>query len=848
MAPVTIHRVVVVTLFLPQTVSFQVANDKLSKPVDLNLIVPKPNLIEGLAAKHLNLPPTPTPREEDPIDKLFSPKPDQLNPLAQKPPRPPLTQPRSRAQRQDSGSKNQQDQRDFSVLKPRRRRSLSNSRIFAEAPWTFEPGPQGNIGLQNAIKTIENNLVKRIWVGTLGMPTDALTVRTREEIKQKLLQEHDSVLVLVEDHEFEGHYNQFCKQVLWPTFHYVLPDNPKSKGLDEQDNSWKHYVALNQKFADSIVEIYEHGDIIWVNDYHLLLVPAMVRKRLPNAMIGFFLHIPFPSSEVFKCLPVRKEILEGVLDSDLIGFQTESFSRHFRNTCSHLLSLETTPRGIQLENNFVSIGLFPIGIDVESLNEKRKNSEVIEWCKVLKEKYHGKKLVVARDKLDYVKGVRQKMLAFERFLTIHTEWQEKAVLIQVATSTTEQNELQSQVSDVVSRINSKFSNLAYQPVVYLHKDITYSQYLALLTAADACLITSLRDGMNLTSHEYIFAGTFDYFSKAIRINPWDYRECAEAIHEALTISESNADAKWKALYSHVTTNNSQHWAESFITELEKVHSDMQRRYSIHIPHLVPRSFSNEFATAKKRLFLLDYDGTIAAYERSPPQVSPSTPSAKLIEVLTKLTSNPRNYVYIMSGRTVKRLEEDLGSIPNLENGAFLKLIGDRRKWEELFSDIDMSWKEQVNEIFEYYHERTPGTLIEQKEVSLVWHYRNVDNLSYGSWQAAECQNHIQVSLGLIYMIHAIAGNKTIEVMPKDVNKGVAIARILENLTPDFILCIGDDRTDEDMFDYLNRLTNIKTVITCTVGSKSTEANFFIGGVSSVLSCLEMLTTEEFNII
>ncbi|CAJ0758301.1 5164_t:CDS:2, partial [Entrophospora sp. SA101] len=303
-----------------------------------------------------------------------------------------------------------------------------------------------------------------------------------------------------------------------------------------------------------------------------------------------------------------------------------------------------------------------------------------------------------------------------------------------------------------------------------------------------------------------------------------------------------------ALYSHVTTNNSQHWAESFITELEKVHSDMQRRYSIHIPHLVPRSFSNEFATAKKRLFLLDYDGTIAAYERSPPQVPPSTPSAKLIEVLTKLTSNPRNYVYIMSGRTVKRLEEDLGSIPNLENGAFLKLIGDRSKWEELFSDIDMSWKEQVNEIFEYYHERTPGTLIEQKEVSLVWHYRNVDNLSYGAWQAAECQNHIQVSLGLIYMIHAIAGNKTIEVMPKDVNKGVAIARILENLTPDFILCIGDDRTDEDMFDYLNRLTNIKTVITCTVGSKSTEANFFIGGVSSVLSCLEMLTTEEFNII
>ncbi|RUO96840.1 glycosyltransferase family 20-domain-containing protein, partial [Jimgerdemannia flammicorona] len=281
----------------------------------------------------------------------------------------------------------------------------------------------------------------------------------------------------------------------------------------------------------------------------------------------------------------------------------------------------------------------------------------------------------------------------------------------VALSTTEQNELQAHITDVVSRVNSKFSNLAYQPIVYLHQDITFSQYLALLSAADACLITPLRDGMNLTSHEYVvcqqqkhaplilseFTGTYGSFGACLRINPWDYREVGDAIHEALSMSDEEKNTRWKELYKNVATNTAQYWAESFISELEKVHTDMQRRFSIHIPLLNPTVFHANFKNSKTRLILLDYDGTLASYEKAP--ASFSSPH-RLVQLLTKLTSDPRNLVYVMSGRTKDSLDERLGKVPNLglsaENGCYLK--APNGKWENLFEDVDLGWKQSVTEV------------------------------------------------------------------------------------------------------------------------------------------------------
>ncbi|ORZ06105.1 glycosyltransferase family 20-domain-containing protein [Lobosporangium transversale] len=813
---------------------------------------------------------------------------------------------------------------------------LDSAKVFADAKWTVEPAYSGNIGLHNAVNSIQDQLSKRIWIGTLGMATDSLTDRTRGDIRTELALNHNSIPVFVHDQDFEGHYHHFCKQVLWPIFHYVLPDNLRSKGYE--DGYWKHYVAVNRAFADTIIENYNQGDTIWVNDYHLMLVPNMIRERLPDASIGFFLHIPFPSSEIFRCLHARKEVLEGLLGADLVGFQTYSFARHFLQTCSRLLSVETNPKGIQLENTTVNVGIFPIGIDTKTLNIKRQDPEVASWVERLKEKYAGMKLIVARDKLDYIKGVRQKMLAFERFLNLYPEYQGKIVLIQVALSTSEQNEVQGQVSDVVTRINSKFSDLSYQPIVFLRQDITFSQYLALLTVADLCLITPLRDGMNLTSHEYVvcqeerknplvlseFAGTYGSLGACLRVNPWNYTEVAIAIHDALEMQEEEKIIRWNELRKHVCTNTAQFWAQGFVSELIKVHSDVQQKYSIHIPLLDMAIILPQYRAAKRRLqvLLLDYDGTLLPYERSSTARSKGkvTSNEEMIKVVTKLAQDPKNTVYVMSGRTKNSLEQIFESIPNIglcaEGGCFLKHAG-KSTWEDQVQQgNDVQWRGKVMEMFEYYKERTPGSEIEEKSVPIVWHYRQADNPSYGLWQARECQNHIEEAIGSIYPVHAIVGRKCLEVMPRNVSKASATRAIVESLglaptspsasssptsTPpsslapketspslslseltisalsikadatttnrpiDFILCMGDDRSDEDMFQFVNGLRlegedcnewqqqeqqknhlhqqNRHRIVTCTVGSKSSEARWFVPGVTSVLQGLSLMATS-----
>jgi trehalose-6-phosphate synthase len=297
------------------------------------------------------------------------------------------------------------------VRQPQMERSDSHDRVFASAEWTVEPADQGNGGLRNAVQAAvrSGNLDEKIWVGTLGMPTDALkNTRQIQDIEDRLATEYDSLTVCCKDSDFDGHYTHYCKQILWPVFHYQIPDNPKSKAYE--DHSWVYYVKVNQAFADKIVKNWKRGDVIWIHDYHLLLVPAMIRKKIPDAKIGFFLHVAFPSSEVFRCLAVRKELLEGMLGANLIGFQIHEYARHFLQTCSRILMVEATNDGIQLEDRFIDVINLAIGIDPVALHKSRADPDAARWLNIMQERYRGKKLIVARDKLDQVRGVRPKLL------------------------------------------------------------------------------------------------------------------------------------------------------------------------------------------------------------------------------------------------------------------------------------------------------------------------------------------------------------------------------------------------------------------------------------------------------
>ncbi|KAJ2849023.1 Trehalose-6-P synthase/phosphatase complex subunit [Coemansia brasiliensis] len=442
----------------------------------------------------------------------------------------------------------------------------------------------GNIGLFNAVNASLDLFAERIWIGELGISTEEWSEARKSAVSDKLLDEFETFPVFVSDDEFEGHYSRFSKQLIWPAFHYIMPEMPHWHGWEK--SAYEAAMSTCQKFADRIVEIYRPGDIIWVNDYHLMLLPKLLRERLPDAKIGFFLHIPFPSSEIFRCLHVRKELLEGMLGADVVGLQTFSYKRHFIQTAKRVLGIEGSPSGLVLDRSHVVVGQYAMGLDPVGVEGKWSNASVGELIEFLHEKYAGKQLLVGRDKLDHVKGVRQKLLGYEYFLNNNPDFATRTVLIQIALTTTEHNELQVQVMDVVNRINSKFGTIEHQPVVFFHKDIPYSHYLALLSAADAMVITSLRDGMNLTSHEYVicqrekksplilseFVGTYGSFNGgALGVNPMDTRAIARAIHDALAMSDEEKLARWNFLHRQVLTNSASSFVASFISDIKSMH-------------------------------------------------------------------------------------------------------------------------------------------------------------------------------------------------------------------------------------------------------------------------------------
>ncbi|KAI0013154.1 glycosyltransferase family 20 protein [Xylariaceae sp. FL0662B] len=764
------------------------------------------------------------------------------------------------------------------VRQPRVTRSDSHDWVFAHANWRIVNADQGNGGLRNAAGAAQRggDAGEYIWVGTLGMPTDALEgTQQKEDIHDRLATEFNMLSVFCSDKDFDGHYLHFCKQILWPVFHYQIPDNPKSKAYE--DHSWQFYVNLNQAFADKIVKNWKRGDTVWVHDYHLLLVPGMIRKKLPDAKIGLFLHVAFPSSEVFRCLAVRKELLEGMLGANLIGFQIHEYARHFLQTCSRILAVEATPEGVQLEDRFVNVMDRAIGIDPANIDAHRQDEEVLRWIDIMRERYKDKKIIVARDKLDHVRGVRQKLLSYELFLNKNPSWRDKVVLIQVALSTSERTDLDAAVGDIVTRVNSNWANLAYQPLVYLKQDIPYPQYLALLSIADALMITSQREGMNLTSHEFIFCqdgkysdakhgslilseftGTASLFgNKELSVNPWSYRQCSDAIKRAIEMSEEEKAARWKSLREIISHHTGGHWFKSFLTSLDQVYEEQHRHDQMSVPRLNLTNLSQRYSRSQNRLFILDLEGTLIPYGPMN-EIIPMNPQ-RSARILNDLLEDPRNTVFVMSGRTPEELDRLFRLVPNLgliaENGCFVK-NSMKGSWIEMADRQRIeAWKESVKPILQYYLERTPGSEIEDRNCSLMFHYKHADDYANAERQANDWTGHINESCEK-ERVHAFQLDGCVAVEPLDWTKETAATQVFEGMKKDavasqknpidFLLVIGDGREDEKVFKWANTLNDsgeVKDVVTVSLGSRNTEATCTLTqGVNGVLVTLQKLVS------
>jgi trehalose 6-phosphate synthase/phosphatase len=691
----------------------------------------------------------------------------------------------------------------------------------------------------------------------------------------------------------QARWRRYAEHELYTLFHYKQHEPTDGRAERMQ---WADYFRMNQKFASKILEIYKPGDVVIVHDFNLMLLPSMLRQRAPHIYISFFLHCPFPSSEFLRCLSRRKEVLEGVLGANLVGFQSYSYSRHFASCCTRILGFPSDSSGVDAYGSRVEVGVFPIGINATKVASLAWTPSVDDKYRALKTMYAGKKVIVGRDRLDSVRGVAQKLMAFERFLEMFPEWRDKVVLIQVTSPTNieeekedAENKISTRVNELVMKINGAYGSIGFSPVLHYPQYISQDEYFALLRAADIGLITSVRDGMNTTSLEYVicqrqsagplilseFSGTAGSLKDAIHINPWNLTEVAEQINHALTMPESKRQSMEQNLLSHVTSKNVQYWIAGFLRRLVTV---LGSRKNVTATPLLDRSeMLRKYRVAKKRLFMFDYDGTLTPIVREP---SAAIPSERVINSLKALASDPRNAVWIISGRDQDFLTQHLGHITELgfsaEHGSFMKHPGGA-EWENLAEQFDMGWQKEVLDVFQKYTDRVQGSFIERKRCALTWHYRLADP-DQGIHMSRECHHELENTVGRKWDVEVMAGKANLEVRPTFINKGEIAKRLVhmynaelraaasagneptngEDALPnkiDFVLCLGDDFTDEDMFRSLNGLSQpadghgqteaeveADDCFTVTVGAstKVTLARWHLLEPEDVIECVALL--------
>ncbi|KAI1640745.1 glycosyltransferase family 20-domain-containing protein [Biscogniauxia mediterranea] len=682
----------------------------------------------------------------------------------------------------------------------------------------------------------------------------------------------------------QGRWRRYAEHELYPLLHYKQhePTDGRSERIE-----WADYYRTNLKFANKIIEIYKPGDLVVIHDYYLLLLPSMLRQKAPNMFISFFLHCPFPSSEFLRCLPRRKEVLEGLLGSNLVGFQSYSYSRHFASCCTRILEFPSDATGVDAYGARVEVGVFPIGIDATRVERMAYSPDVTDKYAALKALYKGKQIIVGRDRLDSVRGVAQKLMAFERFLELYPEWREKVVLIQVTSPTSIQeereeneNKIASRVNELVMKINGAYGSLGFSPVQHYPQYLEPDEYFALLRAADIGLITSVRDGMNTTSLEYVvcqrdthgplilseFSGTAGSLRDAIHINPWDLTDVAKQINNALTMSAEKRMSMQSNLYRHVTTQNVQTWIARFLRKLVGTLASMKN--AISTPLLDRTAMLKQYRVAKRRLFMYDYDGTLTPIVRDPQS---AIPSERVIQTLKSLAADHRNAVWIISGRDQEFLQQHLGHIPELgfsaEHGSFIRHPGEST-WENLAEKFDMGWQEEVFHVFQKYTDRVPGTFIERKRCALTWHYRQADP-DQGVHASKEAHKELEETVAKKWDVEVMTGKANLEVRPTFINKGEIAKRLVNDYNKDivhvagsdapeivnddshngkleFVLCMGDDFTDEDMFRALNGLSGKQVdadhVYTVTVGAstKVTLAKWHVLAPEDVIESIALL--------
>jgi trehalose 6-phosphate synthase/phosphatase len=689
-------------------------------------------------------------------------------------------------------------------------------------------------GLDAYLDSLKRGSREFTWIGWPGIdPADDL----KPALAARLIEEHGAQPVFVPESEMDKFYGGFCNKTVWPLFHYF----PTYASFE--DEYWEHYRAVNELYCEAVLRTVRPDDVVWIHDYHLMLLPRLLRARRPELEIGFFLHIPFPSFEIFRLLPPRwrSGILDGMLGADLIGFHTHDYTQYFLHCVLRILGHEHALGRLVVDDRLVLADTFPMGIDYARYHDAAAEPDVLRESESLRRTFAGRKVVVSVDRLDYSKGILDRLRGYGKFLEACPEWHKRVVLVLVLVPSRigvdQYRQMKKRIDEYVGMLNGQYGATDWTPIVYQYRSLSFPELIALYTTGDVALVTPLRDGMNLVAKEYVatrgdtggvlilseMAGASRELGEALIISPTVSDEIAAALKTALEMPIDEQVKRNRATQERLQRYNVVRWADDFLDKLGGTRHEQSRfRARVMGPRSEERMIES-YRAARRRLLLLDYDGTLVPFAKQP---EGAIPGSDLLGALARIGDDPRNDLVVVSGRPRRVLEEWFGRLPVsliAEHGAWIRARADDA-WR-LIKPLRADWKEHLLPVLKLAADRLPGAFVEEKEYSLVWHYRRADRELASIREKELTDSLVQMTANMDLIV--VQGHRIVEVRNAGVSKGSAALEVLSD-AHDFVLAIGDDSTDEDMFRALP-----ESAYSIRVGLVGSHARFNLPGSADV---------------
>lgn len=680
-----------------------------------------------------------------------------------------------------------------------------------------------------------------IWIGWLGLAEDEFAPEEKDLIQSQLKNQHKCLPVFLSKQDIDDYYYGFCNNTIWPLFHYFTDKT------ENQASTWQAYQDVNHKFFEVLETIIGENDTIWVHDYQLMLLPQLIKDKYPHTQVGYFLHIPFPSFEIFRLLVWRDEILLGILGADLIGFHTYDYARHFLSSVRRLLGLDHNFNTISYEGRSILVDAFPMGIDYDFFVQDHAERHGAEMAAIAEQT--ATKIVLSVDRLDYTKGIPQRIKAFSHFLEKYPEYHEKIRFYLIVAPSREEadsySELLKDIEKLISRINGKYGRLNWMPVWFFFRSFSQQDLVYFYRHADVMLVTPLRDGMNLVAKEYIAsrtdcqgvlvisetAGAASELSEALIVNVNNLDAIADSIKIALEMPEDEKRARNQLMHKRLQRYNVKFWAGEFLIALKTSVADSRQNMAVKDLEKGSYAIEQAYQLSRNRIMLLDYDGTLVGFKSIPEQAKPDQ---QLLRLLSDLADDPKNMIVIVSGRDKYILEEWFGDL-NVHilasHGLWLR-HSHETEWI-MTTLLDNDWKDTVRPILGFYTDRTPGSFIEEKDYSIAWHYRQCEPEML-AYKLSEIREHLMALISST-TLGLQEGNKVLEVKDARVNKGYVSSLFIQQNDFDFILGAGDDYTDEDLF-----LSLPPGSFSIKIGIENTNAKYQLKSWQSMRSLLGKL--------